>query len=380
MKKWFFVLPTLIALMLMACAPREAPAPVTATPIVSNTPSSTPSSVIPKVSPEDAEWQKVIVAAQKEGKATLYTWGYIGETGIQIRNVFKARYNVDLDLVTGRGAEFTERLKTERRVGQVVADVAQGAGVHLLNMKNSDLLAVAPSLPILLNKGDFIIDPVFDKEGYLLQENIQIIGPMINTKLVKPEEEPKSWQDMLNPKWKGKLLASSPLVSTGMYISFIPIINAKGLTVDFLRELGKQEIILTRGDQDTADKLTRGEYPMALQLADTMAGAYVKEGAPIKAIPMAEGVVTTNLVVGQVKGAPHPNAARLFMNWILSPEGQTTYHKYKSTGPVRKDVPDFRPPAVVLPPNAKLVLETPSDVTEETQKYADRWLIELWKK
>ncbi|MBF8304528.1 MAG: hypothetical protein HW399_903, partial [Dehalococcoidia bacterium] len=76
MKKWFFVLPTLIALMLLSCTPREAPAPVTATPIVSNAPSSTPSSVIPKVSPEDAEWQKVVVAAQKEGKATLYTWGY----------------------------------------------------------------------------------------------------------------------------------------------------------------------------------------------------------------------------------------------------------------------------------------------------------------
>ena len=219
-----------------------------------------------------------------------------------------------------------------------------------------------------------------DKEGYILNENVQIIGPMVNTKLVKPGEEPKSLQEMLDPKWKGKLLAHSPLVSTGTYIAFIPLLNAKTITLDWLRDIGKQDLILTRGDQDTADKLSRGEYPVALVLADTMAGPYIKEGAPIKAIPMAEGITASTLVIAQTKNAPHPNAARLFLDWILSPEGQTVYHKSKSTASVRKDVPDFRPPAVRLPPTAKLVLETASDVSDETKKYVDKWLIELWKK
>ncbi|MBI4287963.1 MAG: extracellular solute-binding protein [Chloroflexi bacterium] len=379
MKKLVFALVPIIAVIVVACAPSRVPAPTKATPVATGAP-ATPATASPQVSPEDAEWQKVIAAAQKEGKVTLYTWGYIGDTGIQIKRTFEARYGVGLDLVTGRGAEFTERLKTERRVGQIVADVAQGAGVHLLNMRNSDLLAVAPALPALANKGDFRLDPVLDKEGYLLQENLQLLGPMVNTKMVRPEEEPKSWQDMLNSKWKGKMMAHSPLVSTGMYIAFIPLINAKALTVDFLRDVGKQDLVLTRGDQETAEKLSRGEYPVALILADTMAGDYVKQGAPIKALPMTEGVVTTNLVVGQVKGAPHPNAARLFMNWILTQEGQTTYHKAKSTGSVRKDVQDFRPAAVTIPVNARQVLETPTDITEETQKYVDRWLIDLWGK
>lgn len=379
MKKATISLVFILALLILACTPQSPTTPTSNRP---QAPAATPVVATPtasKLSPEEVEWQKVINAAQKEGKVAIYTWGYIGDTGTQIRNSFKARYNVDVDIVTGRGAEFTERLKTERRVGQMVADLVQGASVHLLNMKNLELLEVAPSLPALRNKGDFRIDPVLDKEGYLINENVQLIGPMVNTKMVKPDEEPKSWQDMLNPKWKGKMLAHSPLVSTGLYIEFVPLLNSKSITLELVRDIGKQDLVFSRGDQETADKLSRGEYPMAVILADTMAGSYVKEGAPIKAIPMVEGVVGTTLDISQIKNAPHPNAARLFMNWIISSEGQTVYHKSKSTASVRKDVPDFRPPAVTLPPTAKIVLETPSDAAEEAKKYADRWLVELWK-
>ena len=145
----------ILVLLLSACAPKTvsspeptAPRSTAAIPLV-----TTP--VAPKISPEEAEWQKVVEAARREGKATIYTWGYIGDTGTQIKNAFKSRYGVDLDIVTGRGAEFTERLKTEKRIGNMIADLTQGASVHLLNMKNLDLLEVAPGLPALRNKGDF---------------------------------------------------------------------------------------------------------------------------------------------------------------------------------------------------------------------------------
>ena len=377
MKKILMLSTVILVLLLLACAPKAVPATV---PVTSISQVQTPASTTIKVSDEDAAWQKVIEAAQKEGKASIYTFAYLGDTAIEMRNAFKARYNIQLDLISGRGAEITERLKTERRLGNLVADIAEGGSAHLFNMKEAGLLEIAQGLPTLRNKGDFHVDPLLDQEGYLLNENLQNFPPMVNTKLVQPGDVPKSWQDMLNPKWKGKMLAHSPQISTGMYVEFIPLLNAKAITVDFLREIGKQDLVFTRGDQETADKLARGEAPITLGLIDTIASSYVKEGAPIKAIPMVEGVTTKSLVVAQVKGGPHPNAARLFLNWILSPEGQTVYHKSMRTGSVRKDVPDFRPPDLTLPPGTKLVLETAADAAEEGKKFQEKWLPELWKK
>lgn len=365
-----------VILILVACAPKSEPMPTSA---VAPTPEVLTTKVTPLPSPEEAAWAKVVEAAQKEGKVIIYAAGYTGETGIQMKTDFKVRYNVDMDIITGRGAEFTERLKTERRLGQMVADVIQSSSTLLMGMKSLDLLEATTGLPSFRNKGNFIVDPLLDKDGYIIIHGFQLIGPMVNTKLVKPGEEPKRWQDFLDPKWKGKMMASNPILSSGPYITFVPLVNAKSITLDLLRQMGKQDLILTRGDQDTSEKLSRGDYPVALQVAYTYMGPYAKEGAPVKAIPMAEGVTRSTLLVSQIRGAPHPNAARLFLEWILSPEGQTALHKSRNTPPVRKDVPDFSPQPLILPLDAKLVLETEADVVEGSEKYAGKWLVDLWK-
>lgn len=382
MKKHINFSPLALVLIaqLIACAPpagQQPPAAAPAAPL----PSAPAGKAAPPsaVSPEDAAWQKTVEAAGKEGKVIVYAAGYTGETGIQMRSAFKSRYNVDLDIIIGRGAEFTERMKTERRLGQMVGDVIQSSSTLLTGMKNLDLLDPVPALPMLRNKADFHVEPLLDKGGHILIHGFQLIGPMVNTKLVKPGEEPKRWQDLLDPKWKGQMMASNPLISSGAYITFVPLVNAKAITPDFLRQLGKQAPVLTRGDQETSERLSRGDHPIALQVAYTYMATYAKEGAPVKALPMAEGVTRSTLLLSPIKGGPHPNAARLFMDWILSPEGQTVLHKSRATPPARKDLPDFAPQPLQLPPNTKLVLETEADVADGAQKYVDKWLVELWK-
>lgn len=375
---WLTVV-AILAIFEVACAPKPSssspPLPVI-TPAMLPSPSGV---THPASTSEDANWAKVVAEAKKEGKVIVYAAGYTGEIGIQMAKAFEARYNVNLDIVTGRGAEFTERMKTERRLGQMVGDVIQSSSTFLMTMKSLGLTDAVADLPSLRSKGDFHVDPLLDKEGNILIHGFQLIGPMVNTKLVKAGEEPKRWQDVLDPKWKGKMIASDPTLSSGPYITFVPLVNAKAISPDILRQIGKQTPILTRGDQDTSERLSRGDYPMALQVAYTYMATYAKEGAPVKAIPMAEGITRSTLLLSPIKGAPHPNAARLFLDWILSSEGQTVLHKTRATPPLRKDVADFSPQGLILPPDTRFVLETEADVVEGADKYANKWLVDLWK-
>ena len=70
----------------------------------------------------------------------MYSFNLVGDVGVSVTKAFKERYGITLDLITGRGAEFVERLKTERRMGRVVADAADGSALHLVIMKNEALL------------------------------------------------------------------------------------------------------------------------------------------------------------------------------------------------------------------------------------------------
>lgn len=374
---FFILLPLILA---MACTPKAAPVqpPATAVPMV--TPAA-PIPTTPARTPEDVAWAKIVEAGRKEGKLTFYASAYLGDTGVAVRNAFKNKYDIDMEIITGPGAAFIERLKTEKRMGSMVGDVVQPATSFAMTMKNQDLLElVSPELPSPRNRNDFRVGPFLDKEGYILISTVVQNGPAANTKLVKPEDEPKSWQDMLNPKWKGKLVAGTPVTTLGLYVPLVTLLNAKAITLEMIRDMGKQDVAFTTSAAQTAERLARGDYPMALQLAVNQANSFIEQGAPIKVLPMAEGNAVTSGVVAQVKGGPHPNAARLFLDWTISAEGQAIYHKANRTTGVRKDVPDYQPQALRLPPTAKIMVETLNDIDDEAQKFADKWLIELWKK
>ena len=185
MKKIVLGLIPVLVFLLASCTPSVAPylvatgtkAPASTTTVTANTPV--------KISPEETEWNRVIEVAKKEGKVTFYASAYAGDTITLVRNAFKERYGIDVDIITGRGAEFTERLKTERRIGSMVGDLIQTSTVNIMSMKNADLLESSKGLPILANKGDFRVDPLLDKDGYILVYLVFQVGPQINTNVVK---------------------------------------------------------------------------------------------------------------------------------------------------------------------------------------------------
>ncbi|MBI4287824.1 MAG: extracellular solute-binding protein [Chloroflexi bacterium] len=384
MKRLLLSLAVGAAVLAMACAPKGAPAPQAPAP-ATLAPVATPTSNLSPVrqaqgelpTSQDAAWAKVVETAKKEGQINVYTWGWTGDTGVSIARAFENRYGVKVNLITGRGAEFIERIKTETRMGSVTADMFEGASAHSENMRLAGLLTQAGDLPVLRDKSVFSADPfMFSPEGYYLVENQFYLALYINTNLVKPGEEPKAWADLLEPKWKGKIIWADPVVSVSSSY-FAVMIAEKRMGLDFLEKLGKQDLMFDPSTPGVASKIARGEAWVGY--TDTNAVSPIAlEGGPIRIIDTKEGVFANGLALGPVKNGPHPNATRLLINWMLGPEGQDIYTKAKGVLTVRKDVPDHQPKAVQLKPqNPVFIGSKYNDLVAKT--FADKTFVPLLK-
>ncbi|MBI4288007.1 MAG: extracellular solute-binding protein [Chloroflexi bacterium] len=369
------IVSTLVALMLAACAPPPAPAP--AVPAPARTAAAPVSA--PQTSPEQAAWDKVVQAGKKEGKVTVYGYTWVGDTGVAMSRAFKSRYGIDLDIITGRGAEFVERMKTEKRMGAMTADVFEGSVTHLTNARVAETMtASAKGLPALGEKGVWAVEPLSqDKDGVILAFMPLVGPPYINTNMVKPGDEPKSWADLLQPKWKGQMMATDPAISTGAY-RLVGYVRYGVFTEDALRQFANQDIRFTTGVQQETQLLAQGQRALSLFMVDSDAASLVKAGAPIKAVSMKEGVVALVMGIGQVKDNPHPNATRVFLNWLFTQEGQQVNAEAKASSSVRKDVPNFTPPAAKV--DTKLLTLTDDMMNEQAKLFADKYLVKLWNR
>ena len=379
---WLIVILVLLGL-LTACAPKvtssQSPsASITQAPIASGIQGTSPTSNPSSLTSQDAAWQKTIASAKKEGKLTIYSYTFLGDIGLAISKAFTDRYGIKVDIITGRGAEQLERLKTEQRMHQMLADVFESASTHTLNAKKMGLTANSKDLPVLQEKGVWVIEPLnFDSDGNALQYTYHLGTVHINTKLVKTTEEPQSWYDLLNAGWKGKIAAPDPTLSTGLYNYLLPITSRGLLRQGFIEELAAQKLVLGRSPRDVADFLARGEYPLGISSTSDSA-VFMAEGAPIKALAMKEGIVVSGLAFSVVKDSPNPNAARLFANWLLSPEGQQVQAKIRSSSSMRKDVPSFFPKGAQISGN--LVNTTGQDTDKLSDAFADKLWVDVFKK
>ena len=328
---------------------------------------------------EDAAWARVVEAAKKEGKVTLYSFNFTGDTGLNIMKVFKERYGITVDIITGRGAEFLERLKTEKRVGQLTADFTEGSAIHVKNMANDGItIGVSTELPALKEKGVWIVDPLsLDPQNkHLVSHFVTTYSPWINTKTVKPGEEPKVWRDLLKPRWKGRMTLTEYKLSGGPYLLFPPLLREKVIDVVYIKALFGQDMLFISSVMEEASRIAQGERDLMIRGSDSQA-TFVMQGAPLRAIELEDGTTLSPGTATVIAGAPHPNAARLFLNWIITPEGQAAFGKYKGIGLVRKDATDYRPEPIKFIPKRPIVM-TFEDNDDGSRLFREKWLDKLW--
>lgn len=256
----------------------------------------------------------------------------------------------------------------------------EGAPTHLNQMKQAGFSVSSADIPVLKEKDVWVLDPLStDPQGHLVLDFPAHYPPAINTNLVKPADEPKSYMDLLDPKWKGKIMDNDPNISTSPYMTYVPLTKYKVLSEDYFRKLGEQNIQFVRGESEKAEKLSRGEFPVAFMGSESTFPAFAAEGAPIKALAMQEGTPVSGNAMVAIKNSPHPNAAKLFINWIISEEGSSLLAKMKGQMSLRKGATDYRPPTYAVKA-IKLIPFTAEDWEMMTTLFNDKYLVKLWKK
>ena len=338
-----FCLLALLAMLTLvtACAPKVAPTANT-TPLTPQTPTTmlTPDTSTPRL--EDTAWASLVEAAKKEGKVTVYSFGFTGDLGLAIANGFYKKYGIKADIMTGPASGLAERVRTEHRMKNLVVDVGEFTSALSILLLNEGLLVPLAKELRSLREDVWLLPPTIEDGGYILFHTLTLAGPWVNTDLVKPDQEPKSWVDLLDPRWKGKLLTMDPR-TTPSPDRFVHMLSKyKIVESDFFPKLVAQNPIVPIGiGQDPPYvALARGDGAILVFGMDVQAGAVVRAGAHIKPTVPREGVMFTGASIQLIKGTTHPNAGKLFVDYVLSREGQELESKMRLVGSLRKDVPD----------------------------------------
>ncbi len=307
-----------------------------------------------------ADWEKTLQAAKKEGRLVLYGSADFENLFIDFNKKFP---EIKVTGVYGRGADVAKRFMAERRADKHLADLyVNGMTTGYNVFYKAKALDPIPPVLILPEVTDtskwwlgkhHYVDP---ENQYLLNINGEtrvVVG--FNTKLVNPLEV-KSYWDLLNPKWKGKIVAFDPtLGGAGDAMRFF--YHHKGLGPEFIKRiLTETDIVISTDTRQMGDWLAGGKFafsifsPISRMDLDVMqvqglpvgwfAPDQLKEGAYIGA--GSGGVALINK-------APHPNAAKIGLNWLLSREGQMTYQRIFTQGndgpdSLRIDIPKDKVP------------------------------------
>ncbi|MBF8265463.1 MAG: Ferric transporter ATP-binding subunit [Dehalococcoidia bacterium] len=302
------LIPVIVILAILAtilsCTPKSVPT-APASP-VAPVPISAPASNIPTPTSLDATWAKVIEAAKKEGRLVIYGDSPFAAAGRTLATAFTAQYGIPIDLLILPGRQQAEKLKVERGIGKPVADVVQTGVSSSTEIVLSDLAESAvESLPVLKDRSVFYVDPVYGPQKQIIAFGLTYLGPVVNTNKVKPDEI-KSWNDVLNPKWKGQIIMSDPRGTGAGLNLFSTLTYHKVLDYDYFRRLARQELSLWPGGHREAYLMVgRGEYAMDFGGGSSEISFLVMEGAPIKTIATEEGSVGQIQPVLLAKGAPH---------------------------------------------------------------------------
>lgn len=271
---------------------------------------------------------------------------------------FKQAYGVELEFLSGRSAEIEQKIMAEYRSGLHLPDVwmTGGADTAVFIFKPADMVEdlekfiVHPEIrdPKAWYSGSFekqYNDPWHFSYSFIAAVDIPLA---INSTMVKPDEI-KSLDDLLDPKWKGKMILNDPTTSGKGQQSFI-MIGWKLRNWDYWRAIAKQEPILLRDSRLATDWLSRGRYPVLISPSTSAAAEFMEAGAPISFVRFkGEGYVShSGGTVSLLKKAPHPSSGKLFANWLLTREGQTVWSRADGTQSARIDVPTDHLDAVRL--------------------------------
>lgn len=258
----------------------------------------------------------LIQAAKKEGKVVWYT-SLALPSSTAIAHFFEKKYpGITVEVHRTGSQRVLQRVMQEAGAGIKNADLihtSDAGHFELLKDKNM-LLKYAPQAVSSFPDG------FKDKAGfyYGMRATLSVIA--YNPKSIAEKDAPKTWKDLLNPKWSGKEVSAHPGYSGIIMTHVLALVNANGW--DYFRDLAKNKLHLVQSANDPAGVVASGERPLGVNGAEYFYYKTQKQGNPIKIVYPKEGVPLVVSPVAIAKDAPHPNAAKLFTEFIFAKESQ----------------------------------------------------------
>lgn len=279
---------------------------------------------------------KLIGEAKKEGKVVLYV-SFNTRDANALKAAFEKKYPfIKLDYFATGKDKLLSRYLTEVRTGTYLPDVYQSSIFQIVTLKEKGLLAQYSS-----PERDAYSEALRDKEGFWNATYLNAVTMAYNPRLLKPEEVPTGYQELLAPKWNGKM--GFNLSHTEWYVAMLQMMGEeKGRR--YMEALSKQNLHARVGSSLMNQLMIAGEFSLLVSQYPTGVEELKKTGAPIDWVPL-DPFFVYSIAIAETARNSHPAAARLYYDFALSQEGQAVLKKL-SRIPARKDVlPD--PPQLI---------------------------------
>jgi len=260
----------------------------------------------------------LVAAARNERKVVWYTTLIVNQAIRPLKAAFERTYpGIELQFARADESPTAAKIMAEAAASRVQADVFDGIS-NMVPLKRAGIAAPFVPPAAALYPAD-----MKDKDGYWQAILLYVFTPGINTTLVAKAAAPKTYQDLLDPKWRGRM-AWNPGSIAGAhgFVGNILMSMGEARGMEYLRALAAQRVVnIEASSRAILDQVIAGEYPLGLMMFNHHAVISAQKGAPSEWLAM-EPVPVAFDAVGILKAAPHPNAARLLVDFLTSEDGQ----------------------------------------------------------
>ena len=290
--------------------------------------------------------ERLVAEAKKEGELVMYTSGQSDDIGALAR-AFEQKYGVKVSIWRASSEKVLQRAVSEARGGRFAVDVLETNGPELEMAQREGLLRRVDSAHLR-----DLIPVALRPHGEWVGTRLNVFALAYNTKAVKQDELPKAWQDLAQPRWRGRLGIEA---DDSEWLAGVLAQTGEQKGVQLFREIvQKNGISVRKGHTLLTQLVVSGEVPLALTVYNYKAEQLKKEGAPIEWFTIGQAVARPN-GVAVTKRAPHRSAASLFYDFEISEEGQRLLAKREFVPTNRKvDTPLNKIPLMVVDPTVML--------------------------
>lgn len=314
--------------------------------------------------PDDADWARVVEAARKEGEVSFYSSG-IARMEEPLMKLFEDRYGIKVRYARPGGGEIVVRkYETEAEAGRPQVDVMTLTDTALaLYLEDKSLLA-----PVAVPNMGRLAPQVKADNPLIAPSGLFGLVIAYNTRMLTPERAPRSYADLANPAYKSQVLLGAPENAGSTTLLIKGWLDLYGW--DFVEKLRANDVSEMRLQAEAMQAVARGEKAICV-VAQSWAFTNIGQGAPVAIVWPTDGTVIADGALVVARNAPHPNAARVFLNHVLSADYQAAI--VKATGIFGSAAGMTPPPGIPPLDTLKIIRPDPRQLAAQRGEMLDRW-------